>query len=130
MAAVVGRPIPCKAATLADYRCVQLRGRRYPGLLPCPGAQTVGLLYALPQRRDLGRIDRYEGSEYVRRRLPVHTARGPVLAWVYLPRGGRRRLSERPWSATGFERRYQRHYLRRIPGWRRDRIAAGGTHAA
>ena len=102
-----------------------LRGRDYPAIWPEPDQSVAGVLYALHHRRELGRLDRYEGHEYQRRRLAVTGPNGLVRAWVYLPRGGRRRLSGQPWSALQFEQRTLRHKLRRIPAWRRGGIAQG-----
>lgn len=129
MATVLGRRAAGIPATLAGQRRVLLRGRDYPGLLAAAGQHIAGVLYAIHHRRELGRLDRYEGREYRRRRLPVHTSHGTLRAWVYLPRQ-RWRLGDRPWSADRFARRSQRQYLRRIPGWRRAPIADSVPPAA
>lgn len=123
MAAVIGRHVCGSPATLEGFRCARLRGRPYPGVWPHPGAVTGGVLYRLQHRRELGRLDRYEGPEYRRRRLTVMGQEGAQTAWVYLPRAGRRRAGP-AWSADAFARRAQRRYLRQIPLWRRNEIAA------
>jgi gamma-glutamylcyclotransferase (GGCT)/AIG2-like uncharacterized protein YtfP len=125
MAAVVGRRLVAVPALLPGFCSRLLRGRDYPAIWPDPDQSVPGVLYVLHHRRDLGRLDRYEGREYQRRQLPVSGPNGPVRAWVYLPRGGRRRLSGQPWSALHFEQRTLRRQLRRIPAWRRSGIAHG-----
>jgi len=123
MAAVIGRqarPIP---ATLDGYQCARLRGRDYPGLWPQADSQVIGCCYWLNHRRELARLDHYEGREYRRRRVTLNTAAGPQLGWVYLPRAGRSKRG-RPWSATDFQHRALRRYLRQVIGWRAGSIAA------
>lgn len=125
MAAVIGRAAHATPATLAGYRSARLRGRDYPGLWPDVDGEVSGCCYHLVHRRELGRTDRYEGSEYRRRRVTVVTARGPLEAWVYLP-CSRRARRDGPWSARDFERRAGRRYLRQITAWRAARFAARG----
>ena len=65
---------------------------RYPGLVRTSrnGRRVTGELYALPDdsaRRMLRALDRYEGSEYTRRRVFVRLSNGNRrLAWTYLLR--------------------------------------------
>src|SRR5690606_29821663 len=79
------RPPPRGApGTVTGYRRLALRGVDYPALQPHPQGRTRGLLLRI-SRRDLHRLDRYEGSEYIRRRLRVQLDDGAsALAEVYL----------------------------------------------
>jgi len=113
-AAVTGRQLASWAAHLPGYRRAALRGRDYPGLWRVPAARTEGRLYQLRHRRELRRLDDYEGPEYRRRRLWVQGPAGPCHAWAYLPGSGRRADSGRDWSLTLFRRRALRRYLRHI----------------
>ena len=65
---------------------------RYPGLIRGSrnGRRVTGELYELPDdsaRQMLRALDRYEGSEYTRRRVYVRLSNGKRrLAWAYLLR--------------------------------------------
>lgn len=129
MAAVIGRRAHPEPASLAGYRVARLRGRIYPGLWPEPAGLVEGSFYRLVHRRELLRVDRYEGSEYRRQQVTVDTAAGPQRAWVYLPRGRLARAGQR-WSQRDFERRAMGRYLRKIAGWRAQAFAARIHHGA
>ena len=60
--ALCGRAYAARAAVLEGYRCGYLRRRRYPGVVACRGASTVGTLYEGLSQRALRRLDRYEGK--------------------------------------------------------------------
>ena len=72
---------------------------QYPGLMRSPrnGRRVTGEIYELPDEHAvamLRALDRYEGSEYVRRRVYVTLSNGKRrAAWAYL-------LRQRPKSAV------------------------------
>lgn len=72
---------------------------KYPGLMRTPrnGKRVAGEVYELPDERAvamLKALDRYEGGEYVRRRVYVTLGNGKRrAAWAYL-------LRQRPKSAV------------------------------
>lgn len=129
MAAVIGRRVRPEPAILAGYRSARLCGRDYPGVWRDTTAEVSGCCYRLIHRRELGRADRYEGRLYRRKRVTVSTTSGPLLAWVYLPRGPRARRGGH-WSTSDFERRTLRRYLRQTLAWRAARFAAGNADGA
>jgi gamma-glutamylcyclotransferase (GGCT)/AIG2-like uncharacterized protein YtfP len=113
LATVIGRRAARCPARVMDYARAALPGRPYPGLWQCAGTSTAGQLVSLRHRRELRRLDHYEGDEYRRHRLRVSSPRGVVHAWVYLPHSARP-AAARPWSRRQFERRHLRRYLRHI----------------
>lgn len=129
LSALLGRAMAAIPASLDDHVCARLRGRPYPGLWAAPGSRAAGACYRLHHRRELARLDRYEGSEYRRRRVRVATADGPRQAWVYVPRRGRAGRGG-PWSVLDFERRALGRSRRQALAWRAADVAAGGGRDA
>ena len=69
-----------------------------------------GVVYRALSARDLGRLDRYEGREYRRRRLVVLGADGEQQAWAYLP-WPFSLVSSRPWDPGTFAARGLRRWM-------------------
>jgi gamma-glutamylcyclotransferase (GGCT)/AIG2-like uncharacterized protein YtfP len=108
---VVGRVLPARPARLHDYARHRVRDQLYPGIVPRPGASTVGTLLVDLDDADLQRLDDFEGSLYVRTRVEVFL---PVLigsdrelcrtAFTYVVRRDCvDRLSDDAWSRERFE---------------------------
>src|SRR3990172_499648 len=111
MEAVAGRRFRAVPATLSGYARFRVVGQLYPGAVEQAGSSISGRLWLGLDRAALRRLDRFEGREYVRRRLPVGTAQGPVPAeaWVIAP-SRRALLAPEPWDPETF-RRHLRAYL-------------------
>lgn len=80
------------------------RGEVYPVVYA--GSESVeGILYWGLSAWELERLDRFEGSEYQRRRVAATTAGGRrVETWVYVFTGDPREVTEDPWDPGWFER--------------------------
>jgi len=118
MRAVSGYREPGEAARLDGFRCVSLHGRRYPAIICDGGAGTDGILYDGLMPHQLQRIDRYEDSMYIRKRVQVRTVRREAEeAWTYVlhPRY-HRSINNKPWSLDEFTLRYQAAYQHQH-GW-------------
>lgn len=113
MRRVVGRHFPSEVVRLEGYARFRVSGELYPGIVGCPGEQTVGLLYRHVDGRSLVLLDRFEGPLYVRRAVTVMRANGTVCrAQAYVVPGHRRdRLSAERWDLQRFEALHLRSFL-------------------
>jgi gamma-glutamylcyclotransferase (GGCT)/AIG2-like uncharacterized protein YtfP len=113
---VVGRHSPRVDAVLKNYasRCVQ--GACYPGLVPKPGARTRGVVYLGVTQKDLWRLDRYEGQQYKRVRVPVCiNTDDTISAWCYVMQARYLgRLSGQSWSPQVFAKEHMQAWLRNL----------------
>ena len=83
--AVAGVPCRSICARLDGYARHPVRGELYPGIRPCAGMHVDGRLYLDLSASAVQRLDRFEGSDYVRQSLEVTTTEGGhVPAWVYV----------------------------------------------
>ncbi len=92
---VLGRATHTRAATLAGYRRVRLRGRAYPAIVATAGASTTGRLVLDLTTADWARLDEYEGALY--RREAVQVIAGdvrPMAAVAFVLASGREDLIE------------------------------------
>jgi len=107
--AVTGASPPRTEARLAGYARYRLRGETYPAIVPEPGAETLGAVYRGVTRAVLGRLDRFEGEEYLRTRVEVVLASGDrVTAHAYvLDPLEHRRLEPEPWDPEHFDRTHR-----------------------
>lgn len=80
---VSGRCPDYETALLPDFCPRRLSGRPYPGLVPCPGYQTKGLLLYGLDAACMERLDAYEGAEYTLATVEVISQGARVLAQVY-----------------------------------------------
>jgi gamma-glutamylcyclotransferase (GGCT)/AIG2-like uncharacterized protein YtfP len=89
-------------ARLADHRRLQVKGERYPGLIPCKGCGVEGRVYFNIQPQELRRLDGYEGEQYEHKAVTVVLEDGtPVTAITYLfKKRYRARLASREWSPS------------------------------
>ena len=113
-AAVCGRALPARAATLAGYARYALRGEVYPAIVPRPRATTDGLLCEGVDHALWQHLDAWESPLY--ERLTVNVVSGDTLlaaqAYVLTPRE-HHRLEDRSWSPRDFERLHLAAYLAR-----------------
>jgi len=112
---VSGRSVPGEPAKLPGYARYQVRGERYPGIVPGADSTVDGILLRGITDDDLARLDRFEGDFYRRERVEV-MARGAALhAWCYVvaPRQ-RNRLVDAPWDMQAFAENHLDGYLRRL----------------
>jgi len=75
----------CRRAVLHGYEARKLSDRTFPGLVPCEGMVTPGLVYLNVSDEALARLDDYEDDFYERVAAPVVLEDGSTLtAEVYL----------------------------------------------
>lgn len=111
---VAGRPLEGREALLPGYGRRALRNAAYPGVVRVPGDATPGLLLEGVDACALARIDRFEGSLYARRHLPVrvHGRPGFVHAAVYVvPPARRDVLADEAWDPRAFAEAHLEDYL-------------------
>lgn len=71
-------------AVLPDH-ALHGRGLPYPFATPESGCRVVGVVVEVATPEEvLGRLDEYEGDEYVRRRVRVLVDGRPMAVWTYL----------------------------------------------
>jgi gamma-glutamylcyclotransferase (GGCT)/AIG2-like uncharacterized protein YtfP len=116
MEKVTGRRFPGIEAVLANFARYRIKNAVYPGVIAEDGATTEGILYFEVDADSLHRLDAFEGTPYVRTRLPVHTLNGEkVIAEVYIVAEHHRAvLTGKPWDKLEFARRHLRRYFERI----------------
>lgn len=118
MAAVAGRAFASLPATLAGYARRGVRGAVYPAACACSGATIAGVLYLDVDATALGRLDRFEGAMYERRRLVVCDAGGrerDAETYVVAPDHAHR-LDDTSWDPERFRREHLAAYLVRCRG--------------
>src|SRR5690606_28905328 len=74
MAAACGHRAHGVPAVLRGFARHPVRGAHYPGIAPDPQGRVHGLLYRDLTAAALGRLDRFEGMQYVRRSVRVELA--------------------------------------------------------
>lgn len=92
------------------------------------GSESVeGILYWGLSAGELERLDRFEGSEYERRRVVSTTAAGRrVEAWVYVFIGDPRERATDAWDPAWFEREGLEVFLGRYRGFQSGAEDQGG----
>lgn len=102
---VIGRRLQGTAAVVAGFARYRILGEEFPGLVPCDGAMTDGVVYDGMDRRDLALTDRFEGAWYERTLVKVSRAGARVEAYVYVVRPEYRDiLSAEPWDMEKYAR--------------------------
>lgn len=100
---VVGRAAVMQPARLADHVRRALHGAVYPGLVPRQGEHTEGRLVGGIDKRELARLDAFEGELYQRTPCVVESEGERAQAFVYVVRPAHRGLlSPRPWDLDRF----------------------------
>lgn len=84
LARVVGRPVATTPATLPAHRRHAVCDAPYPAAVPDATASIHGLLALGLTAAELARLDAFEGLEYTRQPVSVHTPAGTVPAAAYL----------------------------------------------
>ncbi len=97
---LLGREIESIPAWLEGFASLPVAGSPYLGLVRLPGGWTEGELLLNLNRRDLLRLDRYEGPQYERRLVWVEAQGRRRCALVYWWRD-RRRLRLRSCRESG-----------------------------
>lgn len=87
---LLGREVKTIPAQLLGFASFPVFGSPYLGLARLPGWWTEGELLLGLTRRDLLRLDQYEGPEYERRLVWVKAQGRRRRAWVYWWRDRRR----------------------------------------
>lgn len=89
-------------ARLANHRRLQVKGERYPGLIPCKGHRVDGRVYFNVQPQELRRLDRYEGEYYEQKAVTVVLEDGTLVSAItYLfKKRYRARLAGREWHPS------------------------------
>ena len=109
---LIGRRPEGAAAVLPGFARYRILGEDFPGLVPCDGAMTDGVVYDGMDRRDIALIDRFEGAWYERALVKVSCAGVRVDACVYVVRPEYRDiLSAESWDLARFAgriRKFQR----------------------
>ncbi len=100
---VVGRATPMRPARLEDHVRRALHGAVYPGLVPRQGEHTDGCLVAGVDKRELARLDTFEGDLYQRTPCVALCGGEREQAFVYVVRPAHRGLlAPRPWELDAF----------------------------
>jgi len=124
MARVTGATPAAQPATLTGFRRHPVQGEDYPGILPDAAGEVAGTLYSDLPESAWARLDAFEGSEYDRERVLVHTQDGNAeTAWCYVFKAAlASRLAPGEWLPTDFgpeaRARFEARYLGfgRLPG--------------
>lgn len=115
LARVLGRPVDpadLEPGTLAGFGRVGVLGASYPVLVPAPGGSVDGLLFLRATRRDIARINRFEGPEYRAEAHDVRTAGGGARrAWLYLGVEGALVPSGEAWALEAWRRLHKTAFL-------------------
>lgn len=112
----------CIKATLFGYQRFAVSGEAYPGILVHSGgaadAQVAGLVYLDVDADDLLRLDRFEGEDYRRCTVGVHTdAAAPALPAQTYVYNHAARLSEQAWNPQDFAlEQFMASYCHDTPG--------------
>lgn len=114
LAAVIGRRLEGRAATLTGYARYAVKQQPFPGIVPEPAGEVRGLVYSGIDPVALARIDEFEGELYRRETVPVRTDDGhDVDAQVYVVRPRfRALLADSAWDEETFARRWRERYVR------------------
>lgn len=121
-------PRQLQRAILHGFRRKQAEGRSYPVLIRAPGGVVDGLLFRPARPDDMGRLERYEGPEYVARSLLVRPVRGigSRRAHVFLPacpaqgtaqgtaRGQALAAAKADWRLQQWQRRHKTAFLQSL----------------
>lgn len=121
LAAVIGRRLEGRAATLAGYARYAVKQQPFPGIVPDPRSAVRGLVFSGIDPVALARIDAFEGELYRRETVRVSTDDGLELdaqAYVVRPRF-RALLADHAWDEEIFDRRWRERYVRACRAERR-----------
>jgi gamma-glutamylcyclotransferase (GGCT)/AIG2-like uncharacterized protein YtfP len=124
MATVLGRRLEDVPARAHGYARVRMRNRVYPAAVEAPGAWLEGRLYLGLDGPMLARIDRFEGRQYVRRRIEVEALGATRTADLYVLRDPYRAAATgEPWDMDTFVREHLPAFLRMCAEFRAEEDA-------
>jgi gamma-glutamylcyclotransferase (GGCT)/AIG2-like uncharacterized protein YtfP len=107
--AVIGRRPEGAAAVLSGFARYRILGEEFPGLVPCDGAMTDGIVYDGLDRHEIALTDRFEGTWYERVTAKVSRAGMRVDTFVYVVRPEYRDiLSSDPWDLEKYARQFRK----------------------
>lgn len=101
---VTGKRFSSIAAVLEDHVRVQVRDAFYPAILESTGDQVQGIVLENVDELSLQQIARYEGPEYILKRVVVKISGGEVNALVFLWSESRSLLDDQDWDVDHFRR--------------------------
>ena len=84
-AAVLGREVEARAATLSDHLVFWADGQSFPLLIASPGGTVLGQLVRGLMADDLDRLEYYSGGSGAKPRQMIAQSDGPVEVQVYVP---------------------------------------------
>ena len=121
LARVLARPVDqgdLEPASLNGFGRVGVLGASYPVLVQAPGGAVDGLLFRRATRRDIARINRFEGEEYRAEAHPVRLACGGTRhAWLYLGVDGTLTPSGDAWALEAWRRLHKAVFLAACADW-------------
>ena len=126
-AALVGRPLPAVAGTVAGWAVVALAGRPYPGAVRAAGASADVSVLGPVTPAELALVDAWE-DEYERERVCATLADGTrvdVWLWALRPDDDPALQPAGLWRLGAWEREYLPRSVRAAAAFRRAR--AGGA---
>lgn len=103
-------------ATLPGWRCVHIRGRLYPVIVPDANGEVPGLLARGVDREGYRRLSAFESDEYVEKSVDVITADGRHVEALAYSAGPRACPAATPWDFDLWVRHHRAAFLRRIAG--------------
>jgi len=114
----LGGDRPVEAATLAGYRRVILRRRRYPAIVDERSSSVAGFVSGDLNQRAVDKLDAFETEEYDRIRCTVSVPDGKTIqAWTYVA-GRLANPTPMSWNLAAWQRNHKRELLRSLRGWR------------
>ncbi len=116
---ILGRPVASGGlcdAILGGYRRVAVPGRVYPTGIPSAAHQIQGKLIQNLTAAEVGLLDLYEESFYVRTPVFVLTDGGREEAFVYIDGRNPLPFAVQDWDQEVFEREYLQAFIRDLPG--------------
>ena len=93
-------------AMVKNYRRIAIPGRPYPTGIAAPIHQIHGKLLLGLSKSDLKRLDAYEESFYIRKRVTVEIADGLRNAFLYVDSRNPLPFPIQEWDAEKFEREH------------------------
>lgn len=103
-------------ANLIGYRCLAVKGEKYPGIVSSTDDCVRGLLVQRIPAGAWHRLDRYEGEFYQRKIVPITLdtgAQAEAWAYVFRPRYSAR-LGRRAWYYDRNAEHYARNQLQAL----------------
>lgn len=118
LAEVAGISLKGATAVLDGYARHPVLGEDYPGMVPDPAQSVSGILYRGLPHTALDRLDRFEGTEYIRCRVTVRVTSGlRIPAWAYVFRPElRSALAPGNWDYETFMTHHQARFRSRYLG--------------